>query len=429
MVNQKLFKQLKKFDPDLCELLKASFDRQISTLSLIPTDNAASPLSQYLKGSALGNDVLGYNVLEHYSRVEKLSVKRVCEIFGAEHAIVRIGNLVAAARVVLQTFAKNGDKILSFNLRKSEHCTGEQMQYDFIKFALEPHDFKLNFDKVRYLALKNKPVLIIYSPVNYPRNIDCKKLREIADEVGAKLWIDLGQNSGLIAAKKIKSPVPYADIATFSASDALHGPQTGIILTKKKFADLLEQKVIDTGHASMKKNVLAALAITFREVACAEYENYAQQVLDNARALENGLKKAGIELICAPTENHLVIAKFPKNVDVKSTVQNLMQANFLVDAEKFMTSDDKISYPVLRLSSLDPTTRGLYENDMLTVGLTLGEFLKSPQDSRAIKAVKMVIKEMVENLPLFAEEWLPEEEIIHEQDAELMMKALVYGTM
>ncbi len=429
MVNQKLFKQLKKFDPDLYELLKASFDRQISSLSLIPTDNAASPLSQYLKGSALGNDNIGYDMIEHYSRVEKLAIKRVCEIFKAEHAILRIGNHVAASRVVLQALAKNGDKILSFNLRKSEHCTGEQMQYDFIKFALEPHDLKLNFDKVRYSALKNKPVLIIYSPVNYPHNIDYKKLRSIADEVGAKLWVDLGQNSGLIAAKKIKSPVPYADVATFSASDALHGPQTGIILTKSKFAELIEKKVVDTGHVSLKKNVLAALAITFHEVDSEEYGHYAQQVLDNARALENGLKKSGVEVLCAPTENHLVLAKFPKNVDVKSTVKNLEQAGLLVDAENLMTSDDKISIPILRLSSLDPTTRALYEEDMFTIGLTLGEFLKSPQDSQSIKAVSKIIKEMVENLPLFSDEWLPESEIVQERDADLMMKALVYGTI
>lgn len=429
MVNQKIFKQLKKFDPDLYELLMASFERQISSLSLIPTDNAASPLSQYLKGSAIGNDNIGYNVLEHYSRIEKLAIKRVCEIFGAEYAILRIGNHVAASRVVLQALAKNGDKILSFNLRKSEHCTGAQMQYEFIKFALEPHDLKLNFDNVRYLALKNKPVLIIYSPVNYPRNIDYKILRSIADEVGAKLWIDLGQNSGLIAAKKIKSPVPYADVATFSASDALHGPQSGIILTKNKFAELIEQKMIDTGHVSLKKNVLAALAMTFKEVASEEYENYAQQVLDNARALENGLKKAGVEILCAPTENHLVLAKLPKNVDIKLTVKNLEKAGLLVDAENLMTADDKISIPMLRLSSLDPTTRALYEKDLFTIGLTLGEFLKSPQDSAKIKAVKLVVKEMVENLPMFSEEWLPDAEIIQEMDADLMMKALVYGTI
>ena len=427
MLDKELFNQLKKFDPDLCALLKNSLDRQISSLSLIPTDNAASPLSQYLKGSALGNDFIGHNSVEHYSRLEKLAAERACKIFNAEHAIVRTGNAVAASRVVLQSFAKSGDKILSFNLRKSEHCTGSQMQYNFINFALEPDTLKLNFDKMRYLAVKNKPVLIIYSPVNYPHNIDYKKLRSIADEVGAKLWIDLGQNSGLIASQKIKSPVPYADVVTFSASDALHGPQSGIILSKKQFADHLEKMVIDTGHVSLKKNVLAALAITFFEATFEEYNDYSQQVLDNAKALEKGLKKSGVELLCSPTENHLVLVKIPNNQNGEEISNKLMQADLLVKAETLLTSDENITYPILRLSSLDPTTRSLGEEDMFTVGLILGEFLKSPQDTRTISSVRKIIKEMVENLPLFSEEWLPEAEIIRRNDTELMMKALIYG--
>ncbi len=427
MVNKKLFKQLQKFDPELCKVLKFSLDRQISTLSLIPTDNAASPLSQYLKGSALGNDFIGHNALEHYSRIEQLAVKRACELFKAEHAILRTGNPVAASRVVLMALAKNGDKILSFNLRKSEHCTGEQMKYDFIKFAVEPNTFKMNYEKVRYLALKNKPTLIIYSPVNYPHNIDYAKMRKIADESDAKLWIDLGQNAGLVAAKKIPSPVPYADVATFAASDGLHGPQSGIILCKKNLADLLEKTVIETGHASLKKNVMAALAITFHEVNCEEYSDYADAVLENARALENGLKKSGVETFCSPTENHLVLAKIPSDKDGATVASKLEDAGLLVKAEKLMTSDDKISYPILRLSSLDPTTRALSEEDLFTVGLTLGEFLKSNQDSRAINSVSKIVSEMVESLPLFSEDWLPEEEILHERDAELMMKSMIYG--
>lgn len=427
MVNKKLFKQLQKFDPDLCKVLKFSLDRQISTLSLIPTDNAASPLSQYLKGSALGNDFIGHNSLEHYSRIEQLAVKRACELFKAEHAILRIGNPVAASRVVLMALAKSGDKILSFNLRKSEHCTGELMKYDFIKFAVEPHDLKINFDKVRYAALKNKPTLIIYSPVNYPQNIDYKKLRAIADEVKAKLWIDLGQNAGLIAAGKIKSPVPFADVLTFSASDGLHGPQSGIILSKKNLAELLEKTVIETGHASLKKNVMAALAITFKEVTCEEYQDYSQAVLENARALEKGLKKSGAEIFCSPTENHLVLVKIPSGKDGQTVASKLEEAGLLVKAEILMTSDEKISYPILRLSSLDPTTRALSEEDLFTIGLTLGEFLKSNQDSRAINSVRKIVLEMVESLPLFSEDWLPEEEILKERDADLMMKSMIYG--
>lgn len=425
MVDKDLFKRLKNFDPELSSLLKISFDRQLSTLSLIPTDSAASPLSQFVKGSAIGNDFIGQYSAQHYSKIEQLAVERACKIFGAEHAIVRTGSAAAASRVVLMTFAKKDDTILSFNLRKKEFCTGEQMRYDFIKFAVEPKTFRMNYDKVRSLALLCEPKLIIYSPVNYPHNIDYKKMRKIADDVGANLWIDLGQNAGLVVAKKIPSPVPYADVATFSASDALHGPQTGIILSKKKFAAQLEQKLIDTGHVSLKKNVLAALAITFREVACEEYEDYAQQILDNARALEKGLKKSGAEVLIAPTENHLVLVKI--NQDGKELEEKLAQAGLLVKAETLMTSDEKITYPVLRLSSLDPTTRGVDENDMYKIGLALGKFLQSRQDSQAAASVKKIVKNMVENLPLFSEEWLPEAEIIHERDHELMMKTLIYG--
>ena len=217
------------------------------------------------------------------------------------------------------------------------------MQYDFVNFGVEPDTFRLNFIKLRSLALLCKPKLIIYSPVNYPYNIDCSNLRKIADEVNAVLWIDLGQNAGLIAAKKIPSPVKFADVVTFAASDALHGPQTGIILCKKKFADLLDQKVIDTGHVSRKKNVLAALAITFAEAGCEAYEDYAEQVLMNARALEKGLKKAGADVLCSPTENHLVIVRLPASSNGKIVAEKLAQANLLVKPEVFMTANKEIS--------------------------------------------------------------------------------------
>ncbi len=423
MPNKKILQRLENFDPELCKILRNALHRQISTLSLIPTDSAASPFSAYLKGSALGNDFIDYKSAEHHSSLEKIAVKRACELFKAEHAIVRFGNPVAASRVVLQTFAKSDDNILSFNLRKQEYCTGDQMQYFFIKFALEPDNFRLDFDKLRSLAMLSEPKLIIYSPVNYPKNIDCAELRKIADKVNSVLWIDLGQNAGLIAAEKIPSPVKFADVVTFSANDALHGPQTGIILCKKKFAAALDQKVIDTGHVSLKKNVLAALAITFAEAKCEAYEDYSEQVIENARALEKGLKNVGADVICSPTENHLVLVRV-KNA--KKIAEKLAQANLLVKAETFMTSDEKISYEVLRLSTLDPTTRSLKAKDMLKVGEMLGKFIKSEQNTLAIMEVGKVIRKMVENQPLFSEEWLPDAEITQEIDSELMMTAMVH---
>lgn len=423
MADKKILQRLKNFDPELCKVLENALHRQISTLSLIPTDSAASPFSAYLKGSALGNDFIDYKSTEHHSNLERIAARRARELFNAEHAIVRLGNTAAANRVVFQTFAKSDDNILSFNLRKREYCSGEQMQYYFIKFSLEPNTFRLNFDKLRSLALLSEPKIIIYSPVNYPKNIDCSVLRKIADDVGAVLWIDLGQNAGLVAAKKIPSPVNFADVVTFAANDALHGPQTGIILCKKKFAAALDQKVIDTGHVSLKKNVLAALAVTFAEANCEAYEDYSEQVLENARALENGLKKSGADLICSPTENHLVLVRV-KNA--QKVAEKLAKANLLVKAEVFMTSDEKISYDVLRLSALDPTTRSLKTNDLYKVGQTLGKFLLSAQNDAAIREIGKLIRKMVENQPLFSDEWLPDAEAAQEIDSDLLMTAMVH---
>ena len=187
----------------------------------------------------------------------------------------------------------------------------------------------------------------------------------------------------------------------------------------------MEQKLIDTGHVSLKKNVLASLAITFREIDCAEYKDYAEQILLNARALEDGLKKSGAEVLISPTENHLVLVKI--NWDGKQLEDKLAAGGLLVKAEKLMTTDENVTYPVLRLSSLDPTTRGVDEKEMFAVGQTLGKFLQSKQDAQAVANVSKLVKRTVENLPLFSEEWLPEAEIIRERDPELMMKTLIYG--
>lgn len=325
------------------------------------------------------------------------------------------------------TLAKRGDTILSYNLRKKKYCTGPQMTFNFVKFALEPDTLMLNFQKLRYSAMRNKPVLIIYSPTNYPRNIDYKDLRAVVDECGAKLWVDLNQNAGLVATKKLPSPVPYADVVTFSAGDALHGPQSGLILSKEELAEPLKQKIIDTGHSSVRKNVFAALAIVFKEVTSEEYLDFSEQTLENATALEKGLRKTGVDVICGPTENHLVIVRLKNGQDGAEIAQKLENGGLLVKAEPLMTSDDRINYPILRLSSLDPTTRALSSEDMFTLGMAIGEFLNSTQDDRSVDAIKMIIQEMVENLPLFSEDWLPESEIVHAQDSELLMKAMIYG--
>ena len=425
MTNEKILRKLENFDPELCGQLRSALKQQLTTLSLIPTTNAASPFASFLKGSTLGDEVIDHHKANRQSRLEKLAVSRAKELFGAEHAVVRTGSLAIASRVVMLALLKKGDTVLSFNLRKAEYCTGD-LQYNFVKFGVEPDTLDLNFAKVQALAHKHQPDMIIYSPVNYPRNIDYASLRKIADEVGAYLWIDLGQNSGLIAAGKIASPVPYADVATFAASDALHGPQNGIILCKEKLAELLDRTVIETGHSLLKKNVLASLALAFKEADCMEYQDYAQQVMDNARGLENGLLMAGCKLLCSPTENHLVLVQLPEGANGSEIAEKLKLAGLLVKAEQLMTAEDNIRFPILRLSSLDSATRYLQAEEMEEVGRMLGNFLNSPQDEVAIQTVSKFVKKLVEDLPLFAEDWLPEMEAFDDSDAELSMRAMIH---
>ncbi|SFB11281.1 serine hydroxymethyltransferase [Selenomonas ruminantium] len=425
MTNEKILRKLENFDPELCGQLRSALKQQRTTLSLIPTTNAASPFASFLKGSTLGDEIIDHHKAHRQSRLEKLAISRAKELFNAEHAIVRTGSLAIASRVVMLALLKKGDTVLSFNLRKSEHCTGD-LQYNFVKFGVEPDTLELNFAKVQALAHKHRPDMIIYSPVNYPRNIDYAGLRKIADEVGAYLWIDLGQNSGLVAAGKIPSPVPYADVATFAASDALHGPQNGIILCKEKIAELLDKTVIETGHSSLKKNVLASLALVFKEADCMEYQDYAQQVLDNARGLENGLLSAGCKLLCSPTENHLVLVQLPEGTNGSVVAEKLKTAGLMVKAEQLLTAEDTINYPILRLSSLDSATRYLQAEEMEEVGRVLGQFLNSPQDDVAMQVVNKFIKKLVEDLPLFAEDWLPEMEAFDDGDAEMSIRAMIH---
>ena len=425
MTNEKILRKLENFDPELCGQLRSALKQQRTTLSLIPTTNAASPFASFLKGSTLGDEIIDHHKAHRQSRLEKLAISRAKELFNAEHAIVRTGSLAIASRVVMLALLKKGDTVLSFNLRKSEHCTGD-LQYNFVKFGVEPDTLELNFAKVQALAHKHRPDMIIYSPVNYPRNIDYAGLRKIADEVGAYLWIDLGQNSGLVAAGKIPSPVPYADVATFAASDALHGPQNGIILCKEKIAELLDKTVIETGHSSLKKNVLASLALVFKEADCMEYQDYAQQVLDNARGLENGLLSAGCKLLCSPTENHLVLVQLPEGTNGSVVAEKLKTAGLMVKAEQLLTAEDAINYSILRLSSLDSATRYLQAEEMEEVGRVLGQFLNSPQDDVAMQVVNKFIKKLVEDLPLFAEDWLPEMEAFDDGDAEMSIRAMIH---
>lgn len=406
MQNQTLTESLAAFDPEIYELLQEEIQKQRFTLSLLPTSNAVSPFSAYLKGSIFGNGHLDHHAVQSHMKLEEIAEKRAAKLFGADHAIVRISDIAAASRVVFQALATTGDTILSFNRRKREHCIGEHLQYDFISFSIEPETERIDLDRVEQLAKARNPRLIIYSPVNYPRHLDYARLKAIAKEAGAYLWVDIGQNAGAVAAGCAPSPVPYADVVTLPTGDSLHGPQSAVILTSKELAENMDKAVLDTGHSMVKKNVLAALATTFLEAGSAAFKAYCEQVLKNTKAMEKGLHDAGIRTLCGDTESHLVLACLPEGKETADMVEKLREAGFLVKGDTMLTADDSVTYPILRLSALEPTTRALKETSLQTVGRLLGEFIQCGDDAAVQQKTKNQIRAILMGKPLFSDEWL-----------------------
>ncbi|MCR5757193.1 MAG: serine hydroxymethyltransferase [Selenomonas sp.] len=406
MQYQNLTDSLAAFDPEIYGLLQDEVQKQRFSLSLLPTSNAVSPFSAYLKGSIFGNGHLDHHAVQSHMKLEKIAEQRAAKLFGADHAIVRISDIAAASRVVFQALATTGDTILSFNRRKQEHCIGEHLQYDFVSFSIEPENERIDLKRVEQLAKARKPRIIVYSPVNYPLHLDYKKLKEIAQEAGAYLWVDIGQNAGAVAAGCAPSPVPYADVVTFPTGDSLHGPQSAVILTHKDLAANMDKAVLDTGHSMVKKNVLAALATTFLEAGSRAFRSYCEQVLKNAQALEKGLHDAGIKTLCGGTENHLVLALLPTGTVLENIVAEFREAGFLVKGDTMLTSDESLTFPVLRLSALDPTTRALKENAMQAVGRVLGEFIQSGGDESAQQKAQVQLRAILLDKPLFSDEWL-----------------------
>ena len=407
MQNQTLTKSLSSFDPEIYGLLQQEVQRQRYTLSLLPTSNAVSPFSAYLKGSIFGNGYLDHHALTSHVKLEDIASSRAKKLFKASHAIVRLSDIGSASRVVFHALVKDGDTVLSFNRRKSEHCSGGWMNFDFLSFSINPETEAIELERVAHIAKSRRPKLIIYSPVNYPRQMDFEELRNIAAEVGAYLWVDIGQNAGAVAAGCAPSPVPYADVVTFPTGDSLHGPQSAVILTTEELAGKMDRSLLDTGHAMVKKNVLAALATTFLEAGTAPFRACCEQVLKNAQALQKGLRDAGLKTLCGDTESHLVLARLPQGTTPKKAVANLGEAGFLVKGDEMLTTDESLTFPILRLSTLDPTTRALKEPSLQTIGHLIGDFLLSAQDKAATDKARAQIRAILMDKPLFSDEWLP----------------------
>ena len=215
---------IRGFDPDLYAYFEKELEHQRLSLSFIPDENSTSPLCAAIMGSVLVNTTKtsGYAL---DAGLETLTAKQICSLFNADHANIRTISIEAASRCVFQSLTKRGDIVMSLDLRKKEHCNSENLAYRFVNFSIDPKTQRLDMDKVEAQAKSCRPQMIVLSPINYPLQIDYARFAQIAKECGALLWCDISQIAGLIAGGALPTPVPYADVVTFSCHGAMQGPQ------------------------------------------------------------------------------------------------------------------------------------------------------------------------------------------------------------
>ena len=409
MKKELLLSKLQGFDPEIFALLQDEIQRQRYMLSLVPNNNAMSPFAHYLEGSLLANSAFdAQNPNANSTNLEEIAIKRAKKLFGSEHAIVRLGNIVAASRVVFQALLAEGDMVLSLNLRKKDHVAG--LSYRFENYGIEPGTQEIDWGAVRAQAERVRPRLIIFSPVSFPRTIDYQILYEIAQTVDAYFWVDISQSVGLVAAKLVPSPVPLADIVTFSTRDSLRGPDGAVVLTKRELAARMDAAVINTGHEALHMNHLAALGVVLREAGSDRYRSYAAQVVKNAQVLARTLADHGASVLCGGTDTHLVLASAAAGIDINAAVKAISQMGMRVKLDTVPTMNSGLFLHALRLSTSNPTTRGLLEEDIAYIGSLLAKPLTTVLTSEQIEATRKEIVALVKDAPLFDDEWMGDSE-------------------
>ena len=308
---------VRKTDPEIADAIEQELARQRNKIELIASENFVSEAVMQAMGSPLTNKYAEgypgkryYGGCEYVDIVENLAIERAKKLFGAEHANVQPHSGAQANMAVFFAMLKPGDKILGMSLADGGHLThGSPVNmsgkwFQVIPYNVSEKDMLIDYEEVRRLAKEHQPKMIIAGASAYPRIIDFKKFREIADEVGAYLMVDMAHIAGLVAAGLHPSPVPYAHFTTTTTHKTLRGPRGGMILCSAEYAKQIDKAVFPGIQGGPLMHVIAAKAVSFREALSDEFKSYQKQIVLNAAALANGLMKRGINLVSGGTDNH-----------------------------------------------------------------------------------------------------------------------------
>lgn len=414
---------LRAYDPEIARLLSDEERKQRKSIGLIASENVASPMSICLEGSIFTNkNTEGYpgkryvGGTENEDKIELLAIERLKQLFGCDHANLQSGNATIANSAVFMALLKPGETALSMSLNDGGHLShGANFHfsgkfYNIIQYGVKKGDERIDLDQVRTLALKHRPKVIVCGGSAYPRLIDYEAFRAIADEAGAYLWVDAAHIIGMIAGKVIPSPVPYADVVTFSTQKTLRGPRgCGVILCKEQLKQKIDRGVFPGMQGGPKADMIAARAVLFKECMSVEYQVYQDQVLKNARALAQGCMDEGLPLVAGGTDTHLALVK------VTDLVNSGREAELLLESVGIVTNKNLVPFDTLnsnetsgiRIGSPLMTTRGAKEEEMRRIGKLIGITLKNKSNENVMNWVRAQVDEITDRYPMFADEWIP----------------------
>jgi len=410
------FNNLDIVDPDVGAMIKREMARQENKIEMIASENFTSKAVMEACGSALTNKYAEgypkkryYGGCEHVDEVEELAIERVKKLYGAGYANVQPHSGASANIAVYFAFLKPGDTVLGMDLSNGGHLThGSPVNisgqyYNFVSYGITSGDEIIDFDQVKKLSKEHKPKMIVAGASAYSRAIDFAKFKEIADETGAMLMVDMAHIAGLVAAGEHDNPMKYADIVTTTTHKTLRGPRGGVILAKEEYGQQINKAVFPGIQGGPLMHTIAGKAVCFGEAAKPEFKAYQKQVIANAKTLANELIKYDFKLISGGTDNHLILINLiNKGLTGKDAEAMLEDANMTTNKNSvpndpqspFVTSGLRVGTPAM-------TTRGFKEADVVKVAKAMSLVLDNPNNKDKANEARAIVKALCDEHHLY----------------------------
>ena len=405
---------IRQTDPEVADAIGLELNRQRTHVELIASENFVSPAVMAAMGTCLTNEYAeGYPGKRYYGGcefvdiIEDLARKRACELFGADHANVQPHSGAQANMAVYFAVLKPGDTVMGMSLSNGGHLThGSPVNmsgsyFNFVPYGVSSETEMIDYDEVLRLAKENKPKLIVAGASAYPRVIDFKTLRAIADEVGAMLMVDMAHIAGLVAAGEHPSPVPFADFVTTTTHKTLRGPRGGMILCREEYAKAIDKAIFPGTQGGPLEHVIAGKAVCLGEALKEDFRTYQHQIILNAKEMERTFREEGVRMVSDGTDNHLLLLDFTGTEMTGKQMEALLEeANITVNKNTvpnetrspFVTSGIRVGTPAA-------TSRGLKEPEMKKVASWIARVFR--EGEAAVPSIKTQVENMMAGYPLY----------------------------